>query len=159
MEVPLKVILPKSELIVILDRSVFDALKESSFVDHFVPQLITIEKYTPFPILPKINNRPAVVTDTLYLIVAVLSFIVILTSISLILVLLFYREPITLTSLSIVISLQFPHTVRFTDTVLSLEFKDGTALALFKIFATPDILPNAKIFMYLLLSIYNIPVI
>ena len=73
--------------------------------------------------------------------------------------LLFYREPITLTSLSIVISLQFPHTVRFTDTVLSLEFKDGTALALFKIFATPDILPNAKIFMYLLLSIYNIPVI
>ena len=41
--------------------------------------------------------------------------------------LLFYREPITLTSLSIVISLQFPHTVRFTDTVLSLEFKDGTA--------------------------------
>lgn len=90
MEVPLKVILPKSELIVILDRSVFDALKESSFVDHFVPQLITIEKCTPFPILPKINNRPAVVTDTLYLIVAVLSFIVILTSISLILVLLFY---------------------------------------------------------------------
>lgn len=89
MEVPLKVILPKSELIVILDRSVFDALKESSFVDHFVPQLITIEKCTPFPILPKINNRPAVVTDTLYLIVAVLSFIVILTSISLILVLLF----------------------------------------------------------------------
>lgn len=159
MEVPLKVILPKSELIVILDRSVFDALKESSFVDHFVPQLITIEKYTPFPILPKINNRPAVVTDTLYLIVAVLSFIVILTSISLILVLLFYREPITLTSLSIVISLQVPHIVRFTDTVLSLEFKDGTALALFKIFATPDILPNAKIFMYLLLSIYNIPVI
>lgn len=73
--------------------------------------------------------------------------------------LLFYREPITLTSLSIVISLQFPHIVRFTDTVLSLEFKDGTALALFKIFATPDILPNAKIFMYLLLSIYNIPVI
>ena len=73
--------------------------------------------------------------------------------------LLFYRETITLTSLSIVISLQFPHTVRFTDTVLSLEFKDGTALALFKIFATPDILPNAKIFMYLLLSIYNIPVI
>lgn len=68
-------------------------------------------------------------------------------------------EPITLTSLSIVISLQFPHIVRFTDTVLSLEFKDGTALALFKIFATPDILPNAKIFMYLLLSIYNIPVI
>ena len=59
-------------------------------------------------------------------------------------VLLFYREPITLTSLSIVISLQFPHIVRFTDTVLSLEFKDGTALALFKIFATPDILPNAK---------------
>lgn len=93
MEVPLKVILPKSELIVILDRSVFDALKESSFVDHFVPQLITIEKYTPFPILPKINNRPAVVTDTLYLIVAVLSFIVILTSISLILVLLFYLHP------------------------------------------------------------------
>lgn len=93
MEVPLKVILPKSELIVILDRSVFDALKESSFVDHFVPQLITIEKYTPFPILPKINNRPAVVTDTLYLIVAVLSFIVILTSISLILVLLFYPIP------------------------------------------------------------------
>lgn len=73
--------------------------------------------------------------------------------------LLFYREPITLTSLSIVISLQVPHIVRFTDTVLSLEFKDGTALALFKIFATPDILPNAKIFMYLLLSIYNIPVI
>lgn len=73
--------------------------------------------------------------------------------------LLFYREPITLTSLSVVISLHFPHIVRFTDTVLSLEFKDGTALALFKIFATPDILPNAKIFMYLLLSIYNIPVI
>ena len=73
--------------------------------------------------------------------------------------LLFYREPITLTSLSIVISLQFPHAVRSTDTVLSLEFKDGTALALFKIFATSDILPNAKIFMYLLWSIYNIPVI
>lgn len=72
--------------------------------------------------------------------------------------LLFYREPITLTSLSIVISLQFPHIVRFTDTVLSLEFKDGTA-PLFKIFATPDTLPNAKIFVYLLLSIYNIPVI
>ena len=71
--------------------------------------------------------------------------------------LLFYREPITLTFLSIVISLQFPHAVRSTDTVLSLEFKDGiTAPALFKIFATPDILPNAKIFMYLL---YNIPVI
>lgn len=65
--------------------------------------------------------------------------------------LLFYREPITLTFLSIVISLQLPHAIRSTDTVLSLEFKDGiTAPALFKIFATPDIFPNAKIFMYLL---------
>nr|DAM57927.1 MAG TPA: hypothetical protein [Caudoviricetes sp.]DAO81434.1 MAG TPA: hypothetical protein [Caudoviricetes sp.]DAP69277.1 MAG TPA: hypothetical protein [Caudoviricetes sp.] len=37
MEFPLKVILPKSVLIAILDVSVFDAVKESSFIDHFVP--------------------------------------------------------------------------------------------------------------------------
>lgn len=49
---------------------------------------MTIEKNTPLPILPEINNKPIAVSDILYLIVAVLSFIVILTSISLILVLL-----------------------------------------------------------------------
>nr|DAO81435.1 MAG TPA: hypothetical protein [Caudoviricetes sp.] len=52
--------------------------------------MITIEKYTPLPILPEINNKPIAVSDILYLIVAVLSFIVVLTSIGLILVLLFY---------------------------------------------------------------------
>ena len=51
--------------------------------------MITIEKYTPRPILPEINNKPIAVSDILYLIVAVLSFIVVLTSIGLILVLLF----------------------------------------------------------------------